>query len=116
MLVCESWSRAETTQPLGNQQRIELMVQIPEGPVLAIALKPDMVMAKHADFEVVLSNDRGNLMLDVMDAKTGQQLQRSLWQFSSAPKNIFPGQGFSELQIFCRTEAAGKPEGKGAGQ
>lgn len=128
MLVCESWSRAETTQPLGNEQRIELMVQIPEGPVPEIALKPDVVMAKHADFEVVLSNDRGSVMLDVMDSKTGQQLQRSLWQFSSTPKNIFPGQGFtgliyfnhpetgSELQLLCRIEAVAEAEGKGAGQ
>ena len=128
MLVCESWSRAETTQPLANEQRIELMIQIPEGPVPEIGLKPDVVMAKHADFEVVLSSDRGSVMLNVMDAKTGQQLQRTLWQFSSAPKNIFPGQGFtgliyfnhpetgSELQLFCRAEGAGKAEGKGAGQ
>lgn len=128
MLVCESWSRAETTQPLGNEQRIELMIEIPEGPVPEIALKPDVVMAMHADFEVVLSNDRGSVMLDVMDAKTGQQLKRSLWQFSSAPKNIFPGQGFtgliyfnhpetgSELQLLCRAVGAGKAEGKGAGQ
>ena len=128
MLVCESWSRAEMTQPLGNEQRIELLIHIPEGPVPAIALKPDVVKAKHADFEVVLSNDRGSVMLDVVDAKTGRQLQRSLWQFSSVPKNIFPGQGFtgliyfnhpetrSELQYFCRTEAAGKAKGKGVGQ
>ena len=128
MLVCESWSRAETTQPLGNEQRIELMIEIPEGPVPEIALKPDVVMAMHADFEVVLSNDRGSVMLDVMDAKTGQQLKRSLWQFSSAPKNIFSGQGFtgliyfnhpgtgSELQLLCRAEGTGKAEGKGAGQ
>ena len=128
MLVCESWSRAETTQPLGNEQRIELMIQIPEGPVPEIALKPDVVNAKHADFEVVLSNDRGSVMLDVKDAKTGQQLKRSLWQFSLAPKNIFPGQGFtgliylnhpetgSELQLLCRAEGVSDSEGKVAGQ
>ena len=116
------------TRPLGNEQRIELLIQIPKGPVPEIALKPDVVKARHADFEMVLSNDRGSVMLDVMDAKTGQQLQRSLWQFSSVPRNIFPGQGFtgliyfnhpetgSELQYFCRTEATGKAKGKGVGQ
>ena len=45
------------------------MIEIPEGPVPEIALKPDVVTAMHADFEVVLSNDRGSVMLDVMDAK-----------------------------------------------
>ena len=65
MLVCESWSRAETTQPLGNEQRIELMIEIPEGPVPEIALKPDVVMAMHADFEVVLSNDRGLSLIHI---------------------------------------------------
>lgn len=116
------------TRPLGNEQRIELLIQIPKGPVPEIALKPDVVKARHADFEMVLSNDRGSVMLDVMDAKTGQQLQRSLWQFSSVPRNIFPGQGFTgliyfnhpetgaELQYFCRTKVARKAKGKEARQ
>lgn len=124
-LVCESWSRADTTQPLAHEQRFELLIQIPKGPVPAIALKPNVIKAKHPDFHIILSNDRGSVLLDVIDAHTGKQIHRTLWQFSGVPKNIFPGQGFtgllyfihpdtgSELQMICRSAKAGKKNGGG---
>jgi hypothetical protein len=112
-LVCQSYFRPDLTVPPGKVKQLELEIHIPRGPVPEIALPRDEVKAKHRDFVVVMSNDRGSVLLDIMDAKTNKHLQRFLWQFSEVPRNIFGGQGFtgliyfnhprtgSELQMIC---------------
>ena len=117
-LVCDSWFRPNTTVALSNEQRIYLDIIIPDGPVPEIALPRDEVRAKHRDFIVVMSNDRGSVWLDIIDAKTNKQLQRFLWQFGDVPANTFQssGQGITglvyishpetraELQMICKAE------------
>ena len=123
-LVCESWFRPKLTQPPGKVKRIALKIEIPKGPVPEIAMPRDEVKAEHPDFTVVMSNDRGSVILDVMDAKSKKQLQRFLWQFTEVPRNTFGSQGFtgllyyrhpetcSEMQLLCRIGGKGKGGGE----
>ena len=113
-LTCESWFRPDLTQPPGQRKKISLKIVLPNGPVPEIAMPWDEVKTKHPDFIVVMSNDRGSVLLDVMDAKTKKPLQRFLWQFSQVPRNTFGDQGItgllyythpetgSEMQMICR--------------
>jgi|GEM_PF-2299047 len=118
-LVCESSFRGSIAGKIEDRQQMYLDVVIPEGPIPEIALAREQVEARYRDFVLNLSHDRGTVCLDIRDAKTGQQLQRFLWQFfSGIPENTFQstGQGFtgliyinhpetqSEMQIICRVE------------
>ena len=112
-LVCESWFRASET--------------VPRGPVPEIGVPPKVATAKHRDFIVKLSVVPGSAYLDILDAQTGKQIQRHLWQFSKVPMNNFGGtqQGFtglnyvyhpvtkSELQFVCKVA---KARGKGGAE
>ena len=119
-LVCQTYFRPDLTVRPGKVKKLELNIVIPRGPVPEIALPRDEVKAKHRDFVVVMSNDRGSVLLDIMDAKTNKHFQRFLWQFSEVPRNIFGGQGFtgliyfnhpqtgSELQMICTAQPVKK--------
>jgi hypothetical protein len=74
-------------------KQLELDIQISLGVVEEIALPRDVVKAEHPDFVVVMSNDRGSVLLDIMDAKTNDHLQRCLWQFTEVPRSIAVGYG-----------------------
>ena len=126
-LVCESWFRASETVPPGIGQKLALPVNVPRWPVPEIGVPPKVTTAKHQDFIVKLSVVPGIAYLDILDAQTGKQIQRHLWQFSKVPVNNFGGtqQGFtglnyvyhpvtkSELQFVCKVA---KARGKGGAE
>lgn len=115
-LVCQTSFRPDLTVPPRAAKQMELDIEIPVGMVLDILRPRDEVKAKHRDFVVVMSHDRGSVLLDIMDAKSNDHLHRWLWQFVEVPRNLFGGQGFtglvyinhpqtgSELQLICKAE------------
>ena len=115
-LECESWWRADTTVVPGKGKKMHLKIKIPAGQLFRdIALPRDEVKVTHKDFILKMSNDRGSVILDIIDAQTKKLIQRFLWQFAKKPTNLFhknftghtyychPKTG-SELQMVCRVK------------